>query len=262
MAFPSLCNLDINCSICYVANRGHPVCFCSNFAICYPLGLMLCLHSTGRCRPSLTSMSYALRCSPAHTIEPTMRQREAEAPSKLHQQGILLSRFDETTFHGATVKSSHFIPKFVSFKQKLTFPSVFMWWGSQVTCLTPAALNTVWFYCFLSVCTAVWIHREEAAVASGFCRNSWWPLNQATPFLSDTQVRTSRVRNKWISTLLFHNPHKMHHLTVALNAVEPNPFCLWIPQDICPPPILINSTWTPDITVLIHAHDNIWLGFF
>lgn len=58
---------------------------------------MLCLHWTGHYHPSLTSMSCALRCSPDPTIEPTMRQRAAEEPSRLHRQDTLLSRWDRRT---------------------------------------------------------------------------------------------------------------------------------------------------------------------
>lgn len=90
-----MCNLYYNLIIwTYMDNYWHqlhlfPVAYLHNAS----LGLMLCLHLTGHYHPSLTSMSCVLRCSPAPTIEPTMRLRGAEELSRLHQQDIPLSRY-------------------------------------------------------------------------------------------------------------------------------------------------------------------------
>lgn len=64
-----------------------------------PAGLTPCHHSTGRCRPSLTSMSCVLRCSRVLTTELTMRRRGAEEPSKLHRRVIRSSRWDSNMLY-------------------------------------------------------------------------------------------------------------------------------------------------------------------
>lgn len=93
---------------------------------------------------------------------------------------------------------------------------------------TAAGLIAVWFHtASLSIFTAVWLHREETALSSGFRWNSWWPINQTTSFLSDTQVLSCSIflfKHKCFLHAIMFKEHKIqgtHHVTVvALTIVQ------------------------------------------